>query len=95
MQGKHFLIVYDIKDLKRLRKVAICMESYAIRVQKSVFETCADEKTIETLKRRLEKIIDKESDFVLIFELCERDFCKREAFGVAVKNDFVDKYQIL
>lgn len=78
---KHWLIVYDIRDEKRLVKVGKCMESYAWRVQKSVFETDADERTIGQLKRRLEAIIESE-DFVLFFNICERDWQKQEKFGV-------------
>lgn len=95
MQNKHYLIVYDIKDVKRLQKVSKCMESYAVRVQKSVFETYAPPSTIEDLKKRLNWIIEQETDFVLIFEICERDFQKRESFGKFAENNFDDSYKIL
>ena len=42
----HWLILYDIRNVRRLAHVARIMESYAVRVQKSVFESDADEKTI-------------------------------------------------
>ena len=78
---KHWLIVYDIRDAKRLRKVEKCVESYAWRVQKSVFESDAPEESIARLKMRLEKIIHDE-DFVLFFDICERDWQKQEFYGV-------------
>ena len=81
MEVKHWLIVCDIRDTKRLAKVSKCMESYAWRIQKSVFESSATTETIGRLKRELERIIDAEEDFILFFEICERDFQKKEKFG--------------
>lgn len=86
MQQKHWLIVYDIRDTKRLAKVAKCMESYAYRVQKSVFETTATDKTIEQLKFCVEKLMDTETDFILFFEVCERDWQKKEIYGKSQDN---------
>lgn len=98
MQEKHFLIVYDIRDKKRLAKISKCVESFAVRVQKSVFETYADDETIGTLKWRLENLMDAEEDFVLFFELCERDFQKKMSFGINVKrsnSNFDEGFMIL
>lgn len=86
MKEKHYLIVYDICDEKRLSKVAKCIESYAWRVQKSVFETNATDETLNQLKWKLEKIIDTEVDFILFFEVCERDWQKKEIYGKIPKN---------
>jgi CRISPR-associated protein Cas2 len=82
---KHWLIVYDIRNVKRLAKVEKCVESYAWRVQKSVFESNATENTIEQLQSRLEGIIEKTEDFVLFFKLCERDWQKQEKYGINAK----------
>ena len=83
---KHWLIVYDIRDTKRLAKVSKCVESYGWRVQKSVFESTASDETIGQLKWRLEKLMDKEEDFVLFFEVCERDFQKKQCFGKNIEK---------
>ena len=85
MQEGHYLIVYDIRDGKRLRKVEKCLESYAWRVQKSVFETTATEAVIAQAKARLKEII-KDEDFVLFFKICERDWQKQEKYGKNKKN---------
>ncbi len=98
MKEKHFLIVYDIRDTKRLGKISKCMESYAIRVQKSVFETFADDEAIGHLKGRIQKLMDEEEDFVLFFEICERDFQKKQAFGKNAKkqnSNFNEDFMIL
>lgn len=98
MEKKHWLIVYDIRNSKRLSKVEKCMESYAWRVQKSVFESFAPDMTILHLKRDLGRIIETEEDFVLFFEICERDWQKQEKFGLdSNENDRMsdDKFIIL
>ena len=98
MEQKHWLIVYDIRNPKRLVKVERCMESYAWRVQKSVFESHATDTTIESLKYALEGILVMEEDFVLFFEICERDWQKQEKYGIYSKgNDIIkdDKFIIL
>lgn len=86
MKEKHFLIVYDIRDNKRLVKVSKCIQSYGWRIQKSIFETKATEKTILQLKIQLEKIVEKDEDFVLFFEICEKDWEKRQILGKINKN---------
>ncbi len=98
MKEKHFLIVYDIRNTKRLAKISKCMESYAVRVQKSVFETFADAQSVEQLKSRIQKLMDEEEDFVLFFEVCERDFQKKQSFGKNAKkldSNFDEDFMIL
>lgn len=98
MKEKHFLIVYDIRDTKRLARIAKCMESYAVRVQKSVFETFADDEAVGHLKSRIQKLMDEEVDFVLFFEICERDFQKKQSFGKNAKklnSNFDEDFMIL
>ena len=98
MEQKHWLIVYDIRNPKRLAKVEKCMESFAWRIQKSVFESQADDITIGHLKHALERILAMEEDFVLFFEVCERDWQKQEKYGINSKgNDRMndDKFIIL
>lgn len=93
MTEKHWLIVYDIRNTKRLAKISKCVESYGWRVQKSVFESTASDETIGQLKLRLEKIMDVEEDFVLFFEVCERDFQKKQVYGknIEAENSITDE----
>ena len=81
MDNKHCLILYDIREEKRLVKVASVLESYGYRVQKSVFEATAPDNVIKELIKRIESIIEVETDFVLCFEICERDWQKKEVYG--------------
>ncbi len=86
MEIKHWLIVYDIRDAKRLGKVEKIMASYAYRVQKSVFEANAPEQVIDQLKLRLNSTIEAEEDFILFFNICERDWQKQQKYGLGAKG---------
>lgn len=81
MENRHWLILYDIRQEKRLARVARIMESYGYRVQKSVFEAYAPKSAIMNLKNSVECVIDMDEDFILMFEVCERDWQKRQFFG--------------
>ena len=94
MQFNHYLLIYDIRDDKRLRKIAKVMEEYGVRVQKSVFEMEATENTLKLLKKRVQKII-KEEDYVVYFKLCEKDWQKREKYGKKVFVEEVKDFEIL
>jgi CRISPR-associated protein Cas2 len=76
-----FLVVYDIADPSRLRKVAKAMQDYGTRVQKSVFEVHADLGALRELGRRVRAILDPAADSVRYYTLCERDWQKRQAMG--------------
>lgn len=85
---KHWLIIYDIRDPKRLVKVEKCVSSYGLRVQKSVFKSDAPDWAINNMKQELKKIIDCTKDFVLIFSVCEKDWQKQESYGI--KNELFE-----
>lgn len=78
---KNWLVIYDIRDEKRLQKVAKVMESYGIRVQKSVFEIIAKPSTINELYHKIEEIINEDEDFVVYFEVCTEDWQKQSKYG--------------
>jgi len=77
---KHWLIIYDIRNPSRLRKIAKKMTGYAIRVQKSVFEMDAETAVMERLRKKIKKIMDEE-DFIVFFDICEPDWQKRQKYG--------------
>ena len=79
-----WLIIYDIKDSKRLNRIARIMLNYSIRVQKSVFEAIADNSVISDLRNQVRSIIEPE-DYVVYFKICDRDWQKREKYGVGGK----------
>ena len=78
---KKWLIIYDIKSARRLGRVLKIVSEYATRVQLSVYEMEDTDYAVGRIMERVEKVIDKASDFVVYFELCETDWQKREKFG--------------
>ncbi|ADE56270.1 CRISPR-associated endonuclease Cas2 [Aminobacterium colombiense] len=68
---KWFIISYDIRNEKRLRKVAKLMEGYGQRIQYSVFRLHLNERGLEHLRWKLSKCTTAE-DGLLITELCEK-----------------------
>ena len=64
------LIGYDVRDAKRLRQVARCLEGYGERVQYSLFRCRLDDTAREKLRCELQQICNPEDD-LLIVPLCE------------------------
>jgi CRISPR-associated protein Cas2 len=70
MQGTHWwLICYDVRDKKRLRKTAKHMEGYGERMQYSVFRCWLTVRGMEQLRWELTEILAPEDD-VLFIPLC-------------------------
>lgn len=87
---KKWLIIYDIKNEKRLNKIAKIMNEYGERVQKSVFECEANDKALERIRMRVNKIITEE-DYIVYFDICETDWQKRMKYGPKVNVDIEEK----
>ena len=87
-------MIYDIRDEKRLRKVAKVMEMYAVRVQKSVFEMDAPESILKQVMSEVARKIKKE-DYVVYFKICEKDWQKREKYGKLIYKETPQDYEIL
>jgi len=77
---KNRLIIYDITNVKRLAKIAKVMENYGTRVQKSVFEVFSEEITFRSMQSEILGLM-KDEDSVILFDICQRDWEKREKFG--------------
>ena len=78
------ILIYDIRDSVRLRRIAKLMESYGIRVQNSVFELVCDDSTVESIRKKAGNIIEKE-DSLMIFSLCPR--CREKSLQLGAKSD--------
>jgi CRISPR-associated protein Cas2 len=70
MQGTHWwLVCYDVRDPKRLRKTAKHMEGYGERMQYSVFRCWLNLRRMEQLRWELTEILLPEDD-ALFIPLC-------------------------
>lgn len=72
MADRHWhLISYDVRDPKRLRRVARLLEGFGTRVQYSVFRCRLDQLTLEKLHWELAKLLDSVDD-LLVIPLCDK-----------------------
>jgi CRISPR-associated protein Cas2 len=89
------VLAYDISDPGRLARVAKIMEDYGKRVQLSIFEVDADQKTMRTLRDRVGQAIDHDVDGVKVFPLCESCLKKTLVMGIGGLDHAAEPYVIL
>ena len=63
-----YLVVYDISNEKRLRRIARILQRYGRRVQESVFECDTNGTRCEALREKLKKE-KREEDKIFIYHL--------------------------
>jgi CRISPR-associated protein Cas2 len=78
---KYLLVSYDIRDPKRLLRVAKIMKDYGTRVLKSVFECSLDDNSLAAMKRRIEEVLDPMEDSVRFYFLCGKCVGRVEVTG--------------
>ena len=70
MSGKaYYIMSYDIRDPKRLRRVAKKMEGNGERIQYSTFRCHLTARELERLRWELVKVMEAEDD-LLVIPLC-------------------------
>jgi len=80
-----WIVLYDIVEPKRLRKVAKITESFANRVQKSVYEAFGGHKTVEKLRSKLANVME-EGDSVAFIPICVNDWENTVRYGSKTKT---------
>jgi CRISPR-associated protein Cas2 len=69
--SKHwYLVTYDVREPRRLRRVAKSLEGYGTRIQYSVFRCRLRPRELERMHWELTKILDP-TDELLIIGLCD------------------------
>jgi CRISPR-associated protein Cas2 len=83
-------ILYDISENKPRSQVAkLCKQAGLYRVQKSVFLGTIVRNRLDELRMEIEDLIDKITDSVYIFPMCEPDFKKVNLLGQAFDEKLV------
>jgi CRISPR-associated protein Cas2 len=77
-----YLVCYDIVSDSRRNKVAKLLESYGLRVQKSVFECVLDENQYTTLSKYLVRLVNKREDQVRFYPMSAHTRCKVAVVGI-------------
>ncbi len=80
-----YLVAYDIRDSKRLRRVAKTCQDYGLRVEYSVFECDLAEEVFGQLWRELLAAMDPEEDAILAYRICGACVSKIESAGAVIR----------
>lgn len=75
------LVTYDISDDRRRTRLAKMLKDYGERVQYSVFECNLNDKLLNNMKKRAEKLLDKELDSLRIYKLTDLQKQEVEIIG--------------
>lgn len=76
----YVLIVYDV-EVKRVTKVHKFLKRHLHWVQNSVFEGELTEAQIETVKAGMKRLLDVETDAVLLYTARDARWLARESLG--------------
>jgi CRISPR-associated protein Cas2 len=66
---RRYLVAYGIRDERRLRQVAVCMEGYGLRIQCSVFVCGLSGREKAGVRGDIEAIMKPSGDSVMIIDL--------------------------
>lgn len=66
------IVAYDIKDPKRMRKIALLCQDYGVRVQYSIFQFDLNETLTAQLISELKDLINPENDKIMIVPVCKK-----------------------
>jgi CRISPR-associated protein Cas2 len=69
MSRRRYLVAYDIRDDRRLRSIAGCMEGYGMRIQYSVFVCDLSDREMILMRGDVEALMKKSEDSVMVVEL--------------------------
>ncbi len=91
MAGKKFYVIsYDVVDDRRRFRASEALKDFGRRVQKSVFEARLDAETLSKLLDRLDGIIDKATDNILVYSLCEPCVGRKRCMGLKIIGEDED-----
>lgn len=69
MARRRYLVAYDIRDDRRLRSIAVCMEGYGERIQYSVFVADLSDREKFLMRADIECRMKRTEDSVMIIDL--------------------------
>lgn len=87
-----YIVSYDIKNDKRRLKIAKTLLDYGSRVQYSVFECNLNEKQVQKLREKIDRLIEAREDTVRIYGLCETCRGRVTIHGTGVLTEDVEIY---
>lgn len=94
-ERRFYVISYDITDNAKRAKAAEILKDYGRRVQKSVFECRLATRSLDKLLEKLRSLVDKESDNVVVYLLCEACLKQKRSEGMEIIGLVEEEYRVL
>ena|SRR5215210_5046271 len=91
-QATLIVVAYDVRDRRRLRRVAAMMEQYGARVQRSAFECRLDKERMARLLADIKRVINRRQDKVTVITLCQSCVHHSERFAETKLTTDMDVY---
>lgn len=88
----HILVIYDISNDSRRRKVSKVLERFCIRVQESCFETVIEKSKIRKMLGAIRKVASKEDDVRLYYISDKR---ATTIISKSAENDIFEKEYLI
>ncbi|MER3447206.1 MAG: CRISPR-associated endonuclease Cas2 [Candidatus Dadabacteria bacterium] len=82
---RNIILVYDIADDRKRTKLFKILEGYGIPVQFSVFECELSDENFLLIRDKVERIINKNEDSVIYYDICPRCRHRIERVGIRKK----------
>lgn len=83
-----YIVTYDVRDDKRLKKVAMKMEGFGVRIQYSVFKCKLSDREMERMKWEVTSLMKIEDDLLIIRLCCK---CRSNIYHRGAGNSWDDK----
>ena len=80
MARRRYLVAYDIRNDRRLRNIAGCMEGYGTRIQYSVFVCDLSDQERIAMRCDIEALMKMSEDSVMVIDLGHADDSSRFLF---------------
>jgi CRISPR-associated protein Cas2 len=77
----YFLVCYDVVETRRRNQVAHLLESYGLRVQKSVFECLLEPAQHKLLQQRLQRYLNLQEDQLRFYPISKPNWEKVQVLG--------------
>lgn len=81
----HIILMYDISGNNGVKMLKLCRR-YLNWIQNSVFEGEISDKQFSELSNQVEKLIDKEKDSVIIFQIRQEKWLYRKILGKEIDS---------
>ena len=80
------IVAYDIRDPKRMRKMALLCLDYGVRIQYSIFQLDFNKTLLDQFVAELKELADPDTDSIMIVPVCEK--CRKSIQCVGQMQPF-------